>query len=34
METEKEAIDLLICMHGLSIGDEFAMLTHANLYLS
>lgn len=34
METKREAIDLPICMHGLYIGDEFGMLTHANLYTS
>lgn len=34
METKKEAIDLSIHMHGLSVGDETVMLTHANLYLS
>ncbi len=34
MATQKETIDLPICMHGFSIGDEFLMqIQHTKLYM-
>lgn len=33
MATRKEDIDLPICIQGFSIGDEFLMETHTNLYM-
>lgn len=31
MATQKENIDMAICMHGFSIGDELLMEKHTNL---